>query len=219
MKPHLISATGSLQNFSIIYFLQKFSNAVGTAILIYASVKYCFRLCLPFVAVAFVFSLLMNIANFTVPSEYIHVHENWQSIIILTTLYSSLYIIVRSLIIIGIMKVFLKILRNEYASISITILAMMVLNFLMLFPNTILNYYVNVQLLGNNMSSIDWNLTAYVSRITANRILSFLLSYLYVIAGYVIIRVLFSDNKRIKIYKFFSRAKTILKKLWEATSN
>ena len=209
------SATGSLlMIFKIIFYTGFISSAIGTTVLVFASVKYYLKQCLPFVAVAGISTLLRYLMSLMISDV---------NIVKSFSLAYAIYMIVMSFVLpfvyIGIAKLFAKFMKNEIAVISAAFFALMIVSFLVQISSAIVIYYTNYKIvqIGYSAIPIGQRFTYFIFGGMPRTLLPIFYNYLYMEAAYLILFLIY--HKREKLYKILLSTKTAIKRLWEATAN
>jgi membrane-associated HD superfamily phosphohydrolase len=120
-----IDVPGSLQRaLSIIYHVNLISAAAGSAVLIFAFVRYRFKLCLPFIAVEIFTMMSLNIISILILTEADKTELTSSLLANLTfqIALSCALIFIK----LGIAKFFAKHIKNEIAAVSVIFLALSV---------------------------------------------------------------------------------------------
>jgi hypothetical protein len=211
-----IDVPGSLQRaFIIIYHVNTIFVAAGSAVSIFAFVRYRFKLCLPFIAVALISSLVIDIASL------LFVSAANKTGISFSTLASPIFQIAISLAIaflnIGIAKTFSKHVKNEIVAVSLILLVISIFNLFQILINYVRIYFLTF-VVNKNPNTINWSsFYHYLFLGMPRTFLSLLYSYIYIFVAYLILWVVY--DKRDKVPVFLSNAKTVLKRLWDSTAN
>ena len=197
---------GTVSN--VIFYIGFISAYAGYAVLIFAAIRYRFKFCLPFVAVA----ILENIVALTVA----FVSNKANGVETSSTVYSIINILLSWALpfaYIGIAKTSAKYLKKEFIVILITFLGMLIVSLFVSISSNIL--YL---LLILNPGGYTSNPAFRILDVMKSTLVRSLRGYLYITAAYLIIRLIFTDKKREKFFKILSTTKTTAKKLWELTS-
>lgn len=182
-------------------------SAASGAVLIFAWVRYRFKLCLPFAAVAIFLTLSANLVS--ILTSQIQLSSGILINILISTTLNCAIVFVN----IGVAKAFAGVIKGKIKAALVIILSINVLNVILQIITLMINYFLNFQVL----QATSINLTNIVFNRIVRMLIPSLLNCVLSFAVYLVLLGIYEEPD--KFNSALKKAKMLIKKLWDTTAN